>query len=177
MVGTQIQARPPDDGIKFSVKEKVGRMKGHEMRRWCAIVIVAALTGLTGCNPMTASQQGRGVIFENNPRINTQDVYYQGRSIGRILDQQSGNALVHKVTIQLSPEYADMASSNWVFYVENGHLTAFKIAAFGNPLPKDTNICGFGSKAALNWFWFKTLLTNRIYKAHQKADALTRRLG
>jgi hypothetical protein len=177
MVGTQIQVRPPGAGTKFSVKEKVGRMKGRVMRRWCAIVIVTALIGLTGCNPMTSSQQGHGVIFEKQPRIYKQEVYYQGRSIGRILDQKSGAGLVHKVTIQLAPENTDMACNNWVFYVDNGHLTAFKIAAFGNPLPKDANICGFSSKAALNWFWFKTLLTNRIYKAHQKADALTRRFG
>jgi hypothetical protein len=177
MVGTQLWARPPSDGINFSAKEKVGRMNGRELRYGWAIIIAMALIGFTSCNPMASSQQGHGVIFESQPRIYNQEVYYRGQPIGRILDQKSGNGLVHKVTIQLTPEYVNMACSNWVFYVESGRLAAFRIAAFGNPLPKGANSCGFSSKTALNWFWFKTLLTNRIYKANLKAGALTRRFG
>ena len=71
----------------------------------------------------------------------------------------------------------DKADSNWVFFVDNGRLTAFRIAPLGKPTTQGDNLCGFGSKAALNWFRFKTLLTNRIYKARQIADTLTRRFG
>jgi hypothetical protein len=152
-------------------------MNGRGIRYWIAIVLAMAVIGLVGCNPMTSSQQGRGVMFESPPRIYKQEVYYRGQAIGRILDQKTGQGSVHKVTIQLASEHINKDGSNWVFYVDNGRLTAFRIAAFGNPLAKGDNICGFSSKAALNWFRFKTLLTNRIYKANQIADTLTRRFG
>lgn len=147
------------------------------MRYWIAIALAMVCIGLVGCNPMTSNRQGRGVMFESPPRIYKQEVYYGGRAIGRIVDQKTGHGSVHKVTIQLSPEHINKSDSNWVFYVEKGRLTAFRIAPFGNPAAQGDNICGFGSKAALNWFRFKTILTNRIYKARQIADILTRRFG
>jgi hypothetical protein len=147
------------------------------MRYWFVVVIAMACIGLTGCNPLTSDQQGHDVIFENAPGIYKQEIYYRGRTIGRILDQKTGQGWVHKVTIQLSPEHAGKTDSNWVYYVNKGRLTAYRIAALGNPQDQGVNICGFDSKAALNWFRFKTLLTNRIYKARQMADSLTRRFG
>jgi hypothetical protein len=152
-------------------------MDGRALRFWIAIVLAMAGIGLTGCNPMTSGRQGRGVMFESSPRIYKQEVYYRGRAIGKIVDQKTGHGSVHKISIQLSPEHTDKADSNWVFYVDNGRLTAFRIAPFGNQTAQGENLCGFGSKAALNWFRLKTLLTNRIYKARQIADGLTRRFG
>jgi hypothetical protein len=177
MVGTQIRDRPPIGETNIQKRTKVGLMNGSEMRYWIAVVLTMAVIGLVGCNPMTSSQQGCGVMFESPPQIYKQEVYYQGQTIGRILDQKTGQGSVHKVTIQLAPEHFNKAGSNWVFYVDNGRLTAFRIAALGNPPAKGGNICGFSSKAALNWFRFKTLLTNRINKATQIAGALTRRFG
>lgn len=177
MVGTQIRAGSPVDITEIQKRIKVDLMIGSEMRYWIAIVLAVAGIGLAGCNPMTSSRQGRGVMFESPPRIYKQEVFYGGRAIGRILDQKTGRGSVHKVTIQLSPEHINKTDSNWVFYVDDGRLTAFPIAAFGNPLAQGDNICGFGSKAALNWFRFKTLLTDRIYRARQIADTLTRRFG
>jgi hypothetical protein len=158
-------------------RTKVGLMNGSEIKRWIAIVLAVAGIGLAGCNPMTSSRQGLGVVFENPPRIYQQEVYFRGQTIGQILDQETGRGSVHKVTIQLAPEHLNKAASNWVFYVDKGRLNAFQIAAFGNPPDPEANICGFGSKAALNWFRFRTLLTNRIYKAGQIANDLTRRFG
>jgi hypothetical protein len=158
-------------------RTKVDLMNRSDMRRWIAIVLAMVVIGLAGCNPMTSSRQGRGVMFESPPRIYKQEVYYKGLPIGRILDQKTGHGSVHKVTIQLSSEHIDKADSNWVFYVDNGRLTAFQIAAFGNPPSQGDNLCGFGSKTALNWFRLTTLLTNRIHKARQIADTRTRRFG
>jgi hypothetical protein len=152
-------------------------MNGRDMRHWSTIVIAMAVIGLIACNPMNSSQQGHGVVLEGQPRIYKQEVYYHGQTIGKILDQKIGKEWVQKITIQLLPDHQNIIGSNWVFYVDQGRLNAFKIAAFGKPLPKGANICGFSSKAALNWFRFKTLLTNRIYRANQIADALTRRFG
>jgi hypothetical protein len=177
MVGTQIRDGPPVDETNIQKRTKVSLMNVSEMRYWIAVMLSMAVIGLVGCNPMTSSQQGLGVMFDSPPRIFKQEVYYRGQAIGRILDQKTGQGSVHKVTIQLAPEHINKAGSNWVFYVDNGRLTAFRIAAFGNPAANGDNICGFSSKAALNWFRFKTLLTNRIYKANQIADVLTRRFG
>ena len=139
--------------------------------------MVVALIGLMGCSPMVSSQEGIDVMFERNPRIYKQDVYYHGHIIGHILDQKAGNASVYKVTIRLVSEYDQLAGKHWVFYAENGGLNASKISAAGQPLTAGDKICGFGSKAALNWFKLKTLLTDRVYKANQIADALSRRFG
>ena len=147
------------------------------MRYWIAIVLAMTGFGFAGCNPMASSRQGLDVMFESPPGICNQEVYYHGRTIGRILDQKTGRGSVHKVTIQLSPEHNNKSGTNWVFYVDNGRLTAFRIAAFDNPLAQSGNLCGFSSKAALNWFRVKTMLTNRVYKARQIADTLTRQFG
>jgi hypothetical protein len=177
MVGTQIRVGPPVGEFICQKGTKVDLMNGRAMRYWVAIVLAMAGIGLAGCNPMTSGRQGRGVMFESSPQIYKQEVYYRGRAIGKILEQKTGNGSVHKVTIQLSPDHMDKADSNWVFFVDNGRLTAFRIAPLGKPTTQGDNLCGFGSKAALNWFRFKTLLTNRIYKARQIADTLTRRFG
>lgn len=152
-------------------------MNGSDMRRWITIVLAMVGIGLAGCNPMTSSQQGQGVMFESPPRIYKQEVYYRDKAIGQILDQKTGHGSIHKVTMQLSSEHIDKADSNWVFYVDNGRLTAYRIAPFGNPPAQGDNLCGFNSKAALRWFRLKTLLTNRIHKARNIADARTRRFG
>ena len=152
-------------------------MNGSAIKFWIAVVLAMAGIGLTCCNPMTSSRQGLAVIFESPTRIYKQEVYFRGQSIGRILGQETGKGSVQKVSIQLSADHIDKAASNWVYYVDNGRLTAFRIAPFGNSRDQGANICGFNSKAALNWFRFRTLLTNRIYKAGQIADTLTRRFG
>lgn len=152
-------------------------MTGSGKKNWIAVVLAMVGIGLAGCNPMTSSGQGLGVIFKTPPRIYKQEVYFRGQVIGRILNQKTGNGSVHKVTIQLAPEHLNKAASNWVFYADKGRLTAFQIAAFGNPPAQGDNICGFGSETALNWFRLRTLLTNRIYKARQIAGDLTRRFG
>ena len=177
MVRNQIRAVPPAGEFMIQKGTKVELMNGRVMRYWVAVVLTMAGIGLAGCNPMTSGRQGRGVIFENSPRIYKQEVYYRGRAIGKILEQKNGNGSAHKVTIQLSPDHKDKADSNWVYFVDNGRLTAFQIAPSGKPTAQGCNLCGFGSKAALNWFRFKTLLTNRTYKARQIADTLTRRFG
>ena len=157
--------------------KKVCLMIASKMRLWNAIALVMALIGLMGCSPMVASQEGIDVMFEGNPRIYKQDVYYRGQVIGQILNQEEGNGSVYKVSIRLVPEYDKEAGKHWVFYADNGGLNASKISAGGQPLTKGDKICGFSSKAALNWFKLKTLLSDRVYKANQIAGALSRRFG
>jgi hypothetical protein len=177
MVGTQLRAGPLVAKTQIQIRTKVELMNRSGLRYRIAIVIAMVGIGLAGCNPMTSSRHGRGVMFESPPRISSQDVYCNGRAIGKILDQKTGKGSVCKVTVQLSSEHTGKADSNWVFYVDDGRLNAYRIAPFGHPQDQGENLCGFSSKAALNWFRFKTLLTDRIYKARQIADARTRRFG
>lgn len=152
-------------------------MNGSKIRLWSAIALVIIFCGLMGCSPMTSSQEGIDVLFEANPRIYKQDVYYRGQTIGQVLNQEAGAGSAYKVTIRLLPEYGRAAGKHWVFYASNGSLNASMISASGQRLAAGDKTCGFGSKAALNWFKLKTLLTDRVYKANQKAEALSRRFG
>jgi hypothetical protein len=156
-------------------KKRVFGMNGRVMRLWNAIGMALLLFGLTGCSPSASTQEGINVLFEDNPRLHKQEVYYSGKVIGQILDQLSGNGSVHKVTVRLNPDYAKEAGRHWVFYAENGRLHAAKIYASGQALDTGDKTCGFSSKASYNWFKLKTLLSDRVYKATQKAEALSRR--
>ena len=147
------------------------------MRLWSAVALMVIFIGLIGCNPMTSRQEGINVMFEDNPRIYKQDVYYHGKTVGHVLNQTAGGGSVYKVTIRLLPEYGKEAGRHWVFYADNGALNASRISAAGQPLTAGDKACGFGSKAAFNWFKLKTLLSDRVYKANQKAEALYRRFG
>ncbi len=144
---------------------------------WSAIALAMVFSGLIGCGPVTSSQEGIVVMFDANPRIYKQDVYYRGQLVGRVLNQEAGAGSVYKVTIRLLPEYGQAVGKHWVFYASSGSLNATQISASGEPLAVGDKVCGFSSKAALNWFKLKTLLTDRVYKANQKAEALSRRFG
>ena len=113
----------------------------------------------------------------HDARIYKQDVYYHGLIIGQILGQKTGKGSVCKVTIRLAPEYEKEAGKHWVFYADNGSLNASRISTAGQQLTAGDKICGFGSKSALNWFKLKTLLSDRVYKANQMAEELSRRFG
>lgn len=152
-------------------------MDGRILGLWSVIALVGAIAGLVGCSPMSSSQNGIDVMFEGRPRIYKQEIFYQGRSIGQILNQKAGNGSVYKVSIQLTPEYGKEIGKHWVFYVDNGALNASRIAPTGQPLTAGDKTCGFNTKASLNWFKLKTLLTDRVYKASQKAEVLSRRFG
>ena len=117
------------------------------------------------------------VMFADNPRVYKENIYYQGVAIGQIIGQTAGHGSVYKVTVRLVPEYRKEAGRHWVFYADNGALNASKISPAGQPLGAGDKVCGFDSKAALNWFKLKTLLSDRVYKANRMANELSRRFG
>jgi hypothetical protein len=152
-------------------------MNVRVMRLFWAIGLVLFYLGSAGCSQSGSNQEGIQVLFEQNPRIYKTEVYYFGQVIGEVVDQKSGNGSVYKVVIRLVSAYAKDIGRHWVFYVENGCLNAATLNASGQPLAAGARLCGFDSKAALNWFKFRTLLTDRVYKATQKAESLSRRFG
>ena len=147
------------------------------MRFFYAIGLALFFLGTAGCNQSGSGQEGIEVMFAHNPRIYKTEVYYLGQVIGQVIDQKAGNGAVYKVVVRLVSDYAKDVGHHWVFYAENGSLNAATLNASGQPLATGSKLCGFNSKAALNWFKFKTLLTDRVYKATQQAELLSRRFG
>lgn len=152
-------------------------MTGRQMRSWTAMVLAMTLIGLSGCSPMASKPKGIDVMFADNPQIYKENIYYQGIVIGQVTSQTAGRGSVHMVTVRLVPEYRKEAGRHWVFYADNGALKASKISPAGQPLSAGDKVCGFGSKAGLNWFKLKTLLSDRVYKANRMAIELSRRFG
>ena len=152
-------------------------MKARGLRIWGTIWLAVVLTGLAGCNPSGSNREGIHVLFENNPRISRPEVYYLSQLVGQVVDQKPGSGAAYRVTVRLNPEYGKEAGTHWVFYADNGCLNVSRLSGSGQPLAPGDNICGFTSKAALNWFKLKTLLTDRVYKATQKAKALSRQFS
>ncbi len=145
------------------------------MRRWIICVSAILIFFLGGCN-LSAPDQGIIVMFEGLPNLYTDTVYYNGVAIGQITSQEEQSA-VAKVTISLAPEFEKQAGQHMAFYAAGGSLIAAKLHNFGKPLASGDKLCGFTSKAAFNWFKFKTLLNDRVAKAIQQAEELYSRFG
>ncbi len=116
-------------------------------------------------------------MFEENPHINGDNVYWHGQTIGSIAGAQVGYNAITKVTVRLDAPFKQQAGHNWAFYVHRGRLMADRLSITGDTVTAGDYICGFSSKAALNWFKVKTLLKDRVSNAMRRADSLQRRFG
>ena len=152
-------------------------MNARVMRFFFAVGLALFYLGAAGCSQSGSGQEGIQVMFERNPRIYKTEIYYFGQVIGEVIDQKPGNGAAYKVVVRLNSDYAKDVGQHWVLYADNGCLNAATLYVSGQPLAAGGKLCGFDSKAALNWFKFKTLLTDRVYKATQKAELLSRRFG
>ncbi len=150
------------------------------MRRapfYLAFTLLAFLfASISGCQN-NGGTQGIAVFFETPPKLYKNDVFWQGQVVGKILDHQAGRASVTKVTLTLDPQFESRAGKNWAFYVDQGRLNAGRLSPGGEKFKAGDSACGFHSKAAFNWFKFKTLLTDRVGKAVRRAENLHLRFG
>ena len=135
------------------------------------IVMLITAFGMGGCQP-TTGQDGIHVMFDGTPKIYHSEVYSHGRVIGKILNQQGTNGSVSNVTITIDPKVLQHAGQHWAFYVDGGRLTAGVLNTMGQPIAPGDRLCGFHSKAGLNWFKIKTLLSHRIAEANRRAQKL-----
>ena len=135
------------------------------------ILLLFTAFGMGGCQPSTG-QKGIHVMFDGMPKIYHTDVYYHGRSIGKVLDQQGSSGAVGNVIITLDSELMRHAGQHWAFYVDGGRLTASALSSTGHSLKPGDRVCGFHSKAELTWFKIKSLLSHRIAKANRRAQKL-----
>ena len=148
-------------------------------RQFCAknIVWVMGLILLlsTGCE-RTSSKQGLDIMFDGRANITQPEVYFAHKVVGEIISRQMGNGSIEMITVTLAPEFNDQIGRHWVFYVDSGRLNAATIGSDSRALiTADVKLCGFHSKSALNWFKFKTLLSDRVYRASLRAERLYRR--
>lgn len=127
-----------------------------------------------GCE-ITPSKQGLDIMFDGRANITQPEVYFSNKVVGEIMSRQLGNGSVEMITITLAPEFENQIGRHWVFYIRNGRLIAARIGSDRKTLPADAKLCGFHSKSALNWFKFKTLLDDRVYRASLRAEQLYRR--
>ena len=139
-------------------------------------LLVFLFVSISGCQN-NGGIQGIAVFFETAPRLYQNDVFWQGQVVGKILDNQTGRASVAKVTLKLDPQFESRAGKNWAFYVDQGRLNAGRLSPGGEKFKAGDPACGFNSKAAFNWFKFKTLLTDRVGKAARRAENLHLRFG
>ena len=168
--------------LAVMVGEKVKKtMTGDEMqvrfvRHTPLFTLVLILLFLVSCQP-DGTSKGIQVMFDGRTSINISEVYHSNKSVGKITSRQMGKGSVEMVTIALAPEFKRLVGKHWAFYVSNGRLLAIRIVNTGHALKAEEKLCGFHSKAALNWFKFKTLLNDRTYKASLRAEQLYRRFS
>jgi hypothetical protein len=146
--------------------------QNHRMQFFCALGLVLLL--LVGCNAPSSNQDLK-VMFDGRPDITHPDVYFVSKMVGKITSRQMGKGSVEMITIGLLPEFKKSIGRHWVFFVDNGRIQAARIGSAGKPISTADRLCGFRSKAAFNWFRFKTLLSDRVYKASLRAEMLYRR--
>lgn len=123
------------------------------------------------------SSKGIHVMFDGGPGIYHSQVFYHGQVVGRIQGRQIRNGSVAMVTIRIDPRFKQYSGRHWVFYADNGRLTAERLVGSGEPIESGDRLCGFHSKAAFHWFKVKTLLSDRVSKAKRLADKRYRKFN
>jgi hypothetical protein len=129
---------------------------------------------LVGCDAASPKHDLQ-VMFAGRPNIAQSEVYFTNKVVGKMTSRQMGKGSVEMVSINLAPEFKKQVGRHWVFFVDHGRIRAVRIGPSGKPLSADERLCGFGSKSALNWFKFTTLLSDRVYRSSKRAQMLYRR--
>lgn len=141
------------------------------------ILVVLVVLGISMIRVPESGDPGYMILFDDMPDIKSEQIYYAGREIGQIRSTDRGARDVIKITAQLDEDFLQEMGNNIAFYPDHGRLTATRLQAIGEPLPKDAILCGFSSKITLGWFKFKTMLENRISAANHRALSLYRKSG
>lgn len=146
-------------------------------RRSVFVALTISIMAATGCGNAVKNDWGVYVMFDGRPNLNDNQVYFSGRCVGEIKAKDYKGTTITRLLVTISPEYKDQFSDSWAFYADAGRLLAVRLQGGGTPLQNGDKLCGFSSKAAFNWFKFKTLLSDRTYKASKLAENLFKRFG
>ena len=141
------------------------------MKKRVGFIVALIITAVCGC-AQNATQNGYTVMFDGSLYLSDQGVYYNGMQVGTVQSVDTKGANVTRVLISPNSDFADQVSNNLVLYAHAGRLHVDKLASLGNTISHDVPLSGFVSKSDLNWFKFKTLLSDRVSAAKKRAVAL-----
>ena len=122
-------------------------------------------------------KNGYTIVFDEMPNLYEDEVYNSNQVIGHIVAKTEGTTRVSKMVVFIGDEFQPEMGTHIAFYADRGRLNVTHLQSVGTVLSKDALICGFSSKADLNWFKFLTLLKNRVSAANRRAATLYRKSG
>lgn len=142
---------------------------------WCRKFLVALIIAIlaAGCSQGVKNDSGVYVMFDGRPNLSSDHhVYYNGFTVGEIKAVEFKGSTITRMTIAIAPQYKNRVDDHWAFYVDRGRLLAVRLKGGGAPLRDGDKLCGFKTSTAYHWFKFKTLLSDRAYKAGKRANHL-----
>ena len=107
------------------------------MRRFFMVGFGLMLCLLAGCATQPSSDVYY-VMFDGQPKLFDDGVYFRGTSIGEIVDSAAGANGIHTVTIRIPNDSKELITNNAVFYISSGRLEYTTLANFGELLPFET---------------------------------------
>ena len=142
----------------------------------CCLLFGFTLLAVNNCTPKT---NGRGlkVYFETMPNLQDNQILFKGELVGTVQTSSIGGFRVAKLVLVLQDDFLNETGNNLAFVVRYGRLEAIKLSSLGQPLDKETPLCGFNSSMELNWFKIKTLIGDRITAAEKRARSLEQRFS
>lgn len=150
-------------------------MNTEVWRQFSMVVLVLFFLSILGCDQFVQNNTSTYVMFEGRPNLHHQEVFFNGKIIGRITASDHKGSTITRLAIAIAPQFKNRVNSNWILYADRGRLKAERLQGSSAPFEDGDILCGFSSIGALQWFKFKTLLNDRSYKAAKRAEYLAKR--
>ena len=150
------------------------------MKRSVCLMICAFLLLPAGCATMSPDRIDQipefdkvyYVVFENNPKLNSDDIYLKGLNIGEVISQKEGPDDLQVMKISIHEKYNELMMDNVAFLVSDGRLEYETISDEGAPLDEGAKLLGFHGRTGLYWFKTKSTVKNASQAAMEKAEEL-----
>ncbi len=150
------------------------------MKRSVSLMLCAFLLLPAGCATMSPDQVDRlpefdkvyYVVFEDKPKLDSEDIYLKGLKIGEIISQKDGPDDLQVMKISIHEKYDELMMDNVAFLVSDGRLEYETLADEGEPLNEGAKLLGFHGRTGLYWFKTKSTVKNASQAAMEKAEEL-----
>ncbi|MFP4347441.1 MAG: hypothetical protein ACOCWY_00075 [Thermodesulfobacteriota bacterium] len=150
------------------------------MNRFVCLMLCAFLLLPAGCATISPDRIDRlpefdkvyYVVFEDEPKLDTEDIYLKGMKIGNIISQKEGPDDLHVMKISIQAKYEELMMDNVAFLVSDGRLEYETVADEGDPLDEGAKLLGFHGRTGLYWFKTKSTVKSASKAAMEKAEEL-----